>query len=248
MQQEIERYAYHTWPAATTLPYGDWILRASGGITKRANSVWTASGNEMPQGDWLREVEQFYKTQNLPACYHISDASPKGIEASLEVAGYSKLFPCSVLVADTKQVIQLSSYEPKAITIHFQPLCADRWLSDFLRLEGFSMDKYDFYSALFSRITQLKSFCSLYLDGECIAIGTAVVENGWAGFTNIAVKAELRGQGIGRLLLHSLAQWSQSHGADRLYLQVLDNNRPAHRLYHKSGFSPLFHYHYRVKD
>jgi GNAT superfamily N-acetyltransferase len=245
--KKIERYAYHTWPATTEVPYGDWFMRASGGITKRANSVWTAAGQQPPGGDWMKEVEQFYHSHGLPACYHISDASPKGIDTILEAAGYHKLFPCHILVSDIEQVIHLSSCEPGILAVRLQDSSDESWLEDFLQLEEFALEKYAFYEALFSRITHLKCFCSLILDGQCVAVGSAVVENGWAGLTNIVVKPGLRGRGIGKLLIHSLAEWGHNNGAQQIYLQVLDNNQAALRLYEKTGFTPLFRYHYRIE-
>ncbi|CAM3105735.1 Putative acetyltransferase [Bacillus spizizenii] len=58
---------------------GQWLLRANFGVTKRANSVWTSA--DTPEGDFQQEAEHFYKGLGLPVCFHISNASPKGLDA-----------------------------------------------------------------------------------------------------------------------------------------------------------------------
>ncbi|SFL84341.1 Acetyltransferase (GNAT) family protein [Paenibacillus sp. 1_12] len=245
--QQIERCAFNTWPAATNAKQGDWVMRVTDGITKRANSIWTGAGNSIPNGNWLMEGLHFYQTHGLPVRYHISDASPVGLDALLEREGFLQETPCSVLIADTEQVISRTSSEFNNLSAEILSSHSEQWLADFIEMEGFDKSKLFFYDSLFSRITQPKCFCTLEWNGQCAAVGTAVVEAGWAGLTNIAVKSELRGQEIGKRLLNELASWSMNNGAQRMYLQVVNDNEPAHRLYQKAGFTSLFQFHYRVQ-
>lgn len=78
---KIERLAAASWPSYIQNSMGQWLLRANFGVTKRANSVWTSA--EMPEGDFQQEAEYFYKSLGLPVCFHISNASPKGLDAAL---------------------------------------------------------------------------------------------------------------------------------------------------------------------
>jgi GNAT superfamily N-acetyltransferase len=55
-----------------------------------------------------------------------------------------------------------------------------------------------------------------------------------------------RGQGAARRVLAALADWANTHEADRMYLQVERDNIPALRLYEQTGFSELCGYHYRT--
>lgn len=247
LYQQIERYAFNTWPAATNTKQGNWIMRATDGITKRANSIWTGAGDSFPKGDWLQEVQQFYDTHGLPVRYHISDASPKGLDTLLDQAGFLREIPCSVLIADTEKVIHHTSSESDKLSVEILSIHNEQWLTDFIDMEGFEKSKLSFYDSLFTRITQTKCFCSLQWNGQSVAVGTAIVEGEWAGLTNIVVNSELRGQGIGKFLLNKLASWSLSNGAQRIYLQVVNDNVAAHRLYQKAGFTSLFQFHYRVQ-
>jgi ribosomal protein S18 acetylase RimI-like enzyme len=59
---------------------------------------------------------------------------------------------------------------------------------------------------------------------------------------------EYRGQGIATHILSLLARWSLSNDTPNLYLQVMENNESAIRLYEKLGFARLYGYHYRTKS
>jgi len=55
--------------------------------------------------------------------------------------------------------------------------------------------------------------------------------------TELAVHAEFRRMGIGKLLLRSVDAWAQSNGFSEIYLHVNDLNEAAVCLYQKEGFS-----------
>lgn len=57
-----------------------------------------------------------------------------------------------------------------------------------------------------------------------------------AEITNIAVKAELRGQGIGKMLLMELMRLGKERGAFAYTLEVRVSNQAAIHLYEKLGF------------
>ncbi len=54
--------------------------------------------------------------------------------------------------------------------------------------------------------------------------------------TNVAVKKELRGQGIAGKLLEKLCSYGKERGLERYILEVRAGNEPALRLYEKAGF------------
>lgn len=54
----------------------------------------------------------------------------------------------------------------------------------------------------------------------------------------IAVRPELRGHGIGRVMLERALEAARSRGAERMFLEMRDNN-PALALYSAIGFKPI---------
>ncbi|SEB59743.1 Acetyltransferase (GNAT) family protein [Paenibacillus sp. GP183] len=256
----IERLSVQIWPAEHIEPLCNWILRASGGITRRANSVFTW-GNFPEDSEWLNQVESFYHNRGLPVYYHVSEASPDGLDAKLEQLGYLKDAPTIVMTAECKEVLALSKlkWEQKANAAltsewltpvddkRLDPAAKEIWVKHFMSLEKFSDERADFYRGLMDRISPIKGFMQLRLNGVTAAVGTAVVEQGWAGLTNVVVGEQFRGQGISYRLIQELAEWSNQQGASNLYLQVMADNNSAIRSYTNLGFSPQYGYHYRCK-
>lgn len=70
-------------------------------------------------------------------------------------------------------------------------------------------------------------------------VGFAVVScaGGVSELENIAVRPELRGQGIGRMLCVEVIAWSRSRAALELELEVRASNDSALRLYRALGFA-----------
>lgn len=246
----LERLALRTWPARLEEPYGGWILRASDGVTKRANSVWTIDGSDRWTGDekTIADAEAFYLNRRLAPRFHISDASPSGLDECLERRGYVKEVPCLMMTTDVTQAIRRT--EPgdvNSLQAAIQPSHDASWLNHFLTMEGFAPELGPFYDKLFSRIKAPAAYVSIMERNKCIGMGTAAAEGGWSGFVNIVVHPHHRGQGIGKRIVHELARWSRDQGAEHLYLQVIADNVPAIRLYAGAGYEKLFAYHYRTK-
>lgn len=57
--------------------------------------------------------------------------------------------------------------------------------------------------------------------------------------TNVSVKKELQGQGIGTLLVKELEQRVQELGIYNIFLEVRQSNTPALALYEKQGFERM---------
>lgn len=54
--------------------------------------------------------------------------------------------------------------------------------------------------------------------------------------TNVAVKASMRGQGIGQKLVKELLIRAEEQGVRNVFLEVRESNKPAISLYEKQGF------------
>jgi N-acetylglutamate synthase len=78
------------WPAPERHDTGEWVLRAAGGVTQRANSVWP----RVPAADGaaaVRDAASWYRLRRLPVIYQIFDhdgAAP--LNAVLDSLGYTR--------------------------------------------------------------------------------------------------------------------------------------------------------------
>lgn len=248
--RELEHRAARTWPAGEAVPKDGWLLRASGGVTKRANSVLTA-GDGPRDEKWLEDIEAFYRARRQPAIFQVTEGSPAGLDELLERHGYEKDVSCLLMTGRSADAIDACRGSVNELHADIVLRVTDRadpsWLNDFLRLEDFPDSRRPFYEGLISRMPSGATFFALERSGETVAIATSIREDGWAGIINVAVDERLRGQGIGKLLMRHVAEHSLERQASRLYLQVIADNEPAVRLYMRLGFSPAYGYHYRSK-
>ena len=68
----------------------------------------------------------------------------------------------------------------------------------------------------------------------------------WAGLTAIEVAPAYRRRGLAAAVTTALIAHAAQRGADRVFLQVEDDNEAALALYRRLGFITHHGYHYRV--
>ena len=72
--------------------------------------------------------------------------------------------------------------------------------------------------------------------GEIIAFAGAHIILDQAHVTNIAVRQDCRGRGLGRMITYALMQYASNLGAEYLTLEVRQSNVTAQNLYKSLGF------------
>jgi ribosomal protein S18 acetylase RimI-like enzyme len=219
----VERRALSSWPAAEVEALGDWVLRASGGYSARANSV-LAVGSPQP----LDPVVAFYADRGLPAWAQVVVGSP--VVALFEEAGWRDARP-----GDADSLFQVASVAramraagPPSPETAFAPTA---WPGT-----------TDAARAIMEGPEQV-GFLSI---GEHARGRVAVTTHGvdvWAAVTDVWVSPRSRGQGLGRVVMAALLDWAAERGAGTAYLQVRGDNPAALALYAGLGF--VTHHSYR---
>ena len=82
--------------------------------------------------------------------------------------------------------------------------------------------------------------------GEPVACGLGVVERELVGLFDIYTSDAHRGAGFGNTMVAGLLNWAREQGAERAYLQMVEDNIPASALYERLGFEEIYRYWYRV--
>lgn len=85
------------------------------------------------------------------------------------------------------------------------------------------------------------------INGTVVAGGSVVIKNGnsyntfdrYAFLGFMYVEPAHRGQGINRLVIERLMEWSEKKGLKEIRLQVYSDNIPAIRAYEKRGFKNI---------
>ncbi|HZB79242.1 MAG TPA: GNAT family N-acetyltransferase [Actinomycetota bacterium] len=76
-------------------------------------------------------------------------------------------------------------------------------------------------------------------DGAAVGTATGADYDAEAGVAHVYamwVAPGARGAGVGRALLHAVADWARDRGCDRLVLSVTESNETARRFYDACGF------------
>ncbi len=86
------------------------------------------------------------------------------------------------------------------------------------------------------------------VEGQVVASGNGVVEDGYLGVFNVVVQPDYRGQGYGKVAMLGILKEGKILGAEKSYLQVICNNEVAVNLYKSLWYKKVYRYWYRRKD
>ncbi|WP_291588910.1 GNAT family N-acetyltransferase [Comamonas sp. UBA7528] len=237
----LEQRSFNAWPAVRTAVMDDWLLRSSGGYTKRANSANALQAGAMLDGGLLQAIEAWYARQQLPAIFRLSPLADAQGDALLAARGYALVEPSRFLLRDCTAADRSLSAVP------VEPGCTPAWLAGYAQASGLVPHQQPWHQRIVDGIGGQCAYATVEQGGRSVAWGLAVLERGAAGLYDVVVDPECRGQGLGRQLVCSLLHWVAAHGAQQVDLQVRGGNRVAEQLYASLGFVPAYGYHYRVQ-
>ena len=242
----IEQLALGAWPGLEREDCGGWQLRCASGITRRANSVWP---NEARDGldvqDAIEYVERFYHGRNLPARFQICQAAqPRYLDEVLTGRGYRAVARTAVQTAPV-HVLATALGSPRELHVEIAETPSLHWWQCYAAADEVPPASVQVRQEICAAIQPAVAYATVIVDGEAIAVASAVYEAGWVGFFNVATLHAQRRKGAARAMMAELCNWGRGLGADNAYLQVMANNEAALRLYNGLGFTTGYYYHYR---
>jgi ribosomal protein S18 acetylase RimI-like enzyme len=242
----LEELSLNAWPALQTAHYDGWLLRFAAGYTRRANSVSVLYPSRQRLAEKVAYCEAAYTARNLPTVFKVTAAAePEELDAFLEARGYHIEAPTSLYTCD---LTTLSLPHIDGFTLYPEP--TERWLEAFCTLSDIPARHRPTMGEMLRRFGPPTTPCFMAREeaGEITAVGLAVAEGGWVGLFDIVVAPGRRGQGVGTRLVQRLIRWGQEQGGARhAYLQVMQENETALRLYRRLGFTEAYSYWYRVR-
>jgi len=241
----IERAALRAWPSEESVVYDGWVLRASRGYTKRANSVNPHFGSSRPLEEKLEHCRTFYAARNLPTIYRLTPfSSPVELDRRLEEAGFTTLDRTLVMTSPLNRERSIhrtgSGGAPRRAALN-------EWLAAFDRLK----DLDDAERAPHRHIVESaegRRFCALIeREGEPIACGLAILIDNLVGLFDLWTAEAHRRQGHASAIVAQLLEWSAEAGAREAFLQVHSQNESAQQLYERFAFTVAYPYWYRIE-
>ncbi len=242
----MEEASLNAWPALHQVVLDGWVLRFTRGFTKRANSVTPLYPSLQPSLAKVRYCEDLYAKEGLRTMFRMTTVADDGeLDELLAQRGYECIDPTQVLHR------ALSAGEVRGVGA-FSVVPIASFLATYAAFQTLDRDSRaaraasELHRVVLTAIRGESVFGSLVVNGQPVACGMAVVEREVAGLVDIVVHPEHRRCGYGRAVVESLLGHAAELGARTAYLQVLNDNAAARRLYAALGFEPLYEYRYRV--
>jgi GNAT superfamily N-acetyltransferase len=270
---DLERVAAAHWRGTEEEWLGQWLLRAAGGFTGRANSALPLGDPGLPLGEAVDYVTRWYADRGLRPMIALPvplDAATPASELDAELVRRcwpERGSPAFVMVADidhgavpddtgsddtgpdgtgsddTGRDNSRPSGLPAGLEFRADPVPDEAWLAGYHYRGGGSPPPVA-RSVLTSAAGQL--FLSIRSGEDVAAIARLSLAEGWAGITAVEVAKTHRRAGLGSALNREAFAQAAARGVHRVFLQVEVDNAPARALYERNGFRYSHRYHYRI--
>jgi N-acetylglutamate synthase len=240
---ELEAEAARGWRAPEEDRLGDWLLRAAGGFTGRANSALAIGDPGLPLAVAAEEVRRWYQARDLPAMvavpYPLGGPADNILDRFLSDCGWTVRAAAATVMTSTVAALHGGPL-PWPVGLDAEP--DDAWLAMY---HPHGRDAPPVARKLLTS-APWQAFASVRAGGEVLAIGRVAGAGEWAGLTTIEVHPGHRRRGLATAVAAALVSAAAGQGAKALYLQVENDNTAARALYRRAGFADHHGYHYRL--
>jgi N-acetylglutamate synthase len=236
---DLERLAARSWRGLEEERFGDWLLRAGGGFTGRANSALVVGAPPIGLPAAVEAVTEWYARRGLRPMAQVPLPGAEDADAAFAAAGWNTVEDVLVLTAD------LGGRPEPTLRVDLAPEPDDAWLAGY-RYRGTALPPVA-REVLVN--TQQPVFAAVRLDpapAPLAAVARGAVVDDWLCVTAVTVEDRYRRRGLATAVMDRLGSWGRAHGARSCLLQVVESNAPALALYRRLGFTEHHRYHYRL--
>lgn len=234
-----ERACALAWPAVEERRVGDWIVRRSGGGTKRTNSASAVAGGAPLGADTLAEIASLYRAQEQPTILRLTSlSSSDAVSGPLD--GFAPAEGVTHTLAASLDGTHRS--DPTVMLAH----AADAgWIAERGRISrALGRDAHDHVTPL-ARLAVPAIFARVGAP-TVHALGYVALVDDLAVVEAVATDPAQHRRGRARACVSTLLAAAHAAGARTAVLQVGADNTAALALYARLGFTHhLYDYHYR---
>ena len=214
-----------TWPSASLTSQNGWIIKNGAGGGKRVSAALQIN----PSAN-IETAEHAMQAIGQDKLFQIRTGDT-ALDTALASRGYDLIDRVVLLVSP------LSNLE-KSTDVQSVP-APNSALKQVWAAGGIGPARLD----VMNRATCTKSI--IHIDDRAVAyVG---IHNGICMAHAVEVSKNHRRQGLGKQIMHAVAQWAQQNGADYLAVITVMDNTAARTLYQTLGMTEVGHYHYRIK-
>lgn len=236
----IEEVSLNAWPAKKQMHFDGWLLRLSGGPSKRVNSVTVWGNSSQPLAKKVGFCETIFNRERLPLIFRLPEPMiDLALSDVLEELGYQAFDPTLVMGSEMSSDCNLIQ------GLEIRQMSPLDWLAARAWMMGVPLTAMAYHAEILRMILPEKTLVCLFEDGEPAASGMAVLQADLLGYFSIYTRPASRRRGYARGVMSVLTQWGRKRGAGFGYLQVEGDNFAAQSMYEKMGFACVYTYSYR---
>ena len=236
----VEEACINAWPSPRQVVQGHWLIRFSGGATRRTNSVNPLRAERHDPTEIVESAQALYRAQAQPALFRVPSIA-RGIDGQLEQMNFTYEGETCTLFAD------LSGATPTwdhGVDLTTKP--TGEWLKAKARLTPLQDNEHWIYEAMLGAIVAPGAFAATRVGLEIVSVAYGVVHDGLLVVESVVTDPAHRQRGLARRTVGKLIDWACGQAASGAALQVVADNDAAILLYRSLGFTrELYRYHYR---
>jgi N-acetylglutamate synthase len=236
----VEETCLNAWPALRQVLFGGWVLRFSGGLTRRANSANPLGVRGLDADGLIAGCEALYRYHRLPTIFRLPSIIDPGIDARLAAQSYSSEGMSLVLHADIGAV---SAMRDPGVQLLSRP--TSQWFAAMAQLQRHTRKRAGLYRRIVGSLAIPAAFAILSDESGIAALAYGAIQDGLICYESVVTDPSRQRRGYARRVIGSLAAWAADRGARGACLEVEAANAPARALYDGLGFAELYRYHYR---
>lgn len=223
-----------------------WILRFTGGIIYRANSVFPLEYRGKNIENDIEIVENAYNSYGLPPVFTMHEHfEPKNLDLILKKRGYKECYHTNALISkiDEKKTNEINS--------NYSYEIYDQRIEVFSNFLATYSNKDKIQQEILNKIANRikvpkKCFNLARIKNQVVGTLMGVLNpEGYLYLSDLVIHPDYRREKLATSLIHTLiTQWAIKNKAKYIWLQVEEDNYNANKLYEKLGMKRLYHYYY----
>jgi GNAT superfamily N-acetyltransferase len=238
--EAFERAGLEAWPGIDVKWDGNWVRRAAGGYTKRANSAQCLDPNDdVDVEDRIIGASSWLVARGVKPVFRITPLSSPALNEALEDAGWDEIGHSHLFA------MALGDHVPDAGGRLF-PVTDPDFLAAQQKLQGHDETTMTRMKALLAAIKVPASGIVVFRDGEPVASGLMAIADGIVITGNVITHPGHRRQGFARSMMCTGLTWARDKGATVAALNVEAGNEAAKTLYSGLGYTHHYDYSYRI--
>ncbi len=232
----LELAANEAWPAPVQARLGSWILRAADNWTGRANSALAVGDPDRTLEEAVDAVIEWYSAHGQQPLINAPMPLAAPVNAALDERGWTARPLTLVQTAPLTALLGAAPARGDLPPVDLADAPNDDWFAMVAEHKGTLPATA---VRILTGVPEVVFAQVRDADGELLAVGRGAVTGPerWLGVSLLQTAPHARRRGLGRQVLHGLAQWAVQRGSSRAYLQVEERNTAAVTLYGRAGFA-----------